>query len=507
MNYTERASIIVSSLSKAEKRGFKLYCSTQCGEKSYLMLFDIIDNLATEEFEKIQKQFLETSKQKNMETAAGYLYKQLLNFLVQNRTEKHIQTKIYNHIQKSNLLFERKLFEEAADELAVAKELATIYEDDVMQMLISRTEMRQLSNLEFPDLPEKELVTKQMKLLNTMKYSRTINQHNFLLDVLNHRLLYKRFSTSEERKRELSDLVLSELNLISNTSYSGFQAEKIHLLFQSAYYLEIGNYTSAVRNYKRLIDLFNENSHLIQKPPIYYLNAIDGVLDSLLTVGIYGEMPHFIQILHTLNQSEYPTDFLLKVSWLEYYYQMMIILHTGEFERTETIQSIFADSLFTKISYLPLDTQLQFHLLHALLMLSENKIKEAQKCIKPVFSNGKIFQRLPLFKMVRIVNLLIQAELGKGDLVDSEVTALKRNAVAEKLTKTERLLFKFVQSYPIPHYQKARERLWGYYRPKINQIKEEKREKRILKQFDFFAFIESRIRGIALKEVFFQETD
>lgn len=260
MNYTERASIIVSSLSKAEKRGFKLYCSTQCGEKSYLMLFDIIDNLATEEFEKIQKQFLETSKQKNMETAAGYLYKQLLNFLVQNRIEKHIQTKIYNHIQKSILLFERKLFEEAADELAIAKELATIYEDDVMQMLISRTEMRQLSNLEFPDLPEKELVTKQMKLLNTMKYSRTINQHNSLLDVLNHRLLYKRFSTSEKRKRELSDLVLSELNLISNTSYSGFQAEKIHLLFQSAYYLEIGNYTSAVRNYKRLIDLFNENA-------------------------------------------------------------------------------------------------------------------------------------------------------------------------------------------------------------------------------------------------------
>lgn len=507
MNNTDRASIIISSLSKAEKRGFKLFCGAQKGEKSYLALFDIIDEQTSAGLKKIQEQFSEASSQKSLETAAGYLYKLLLNFLVQSRSEKHIQTKIFNHIEKSSLLFERKLFEEAAEELAVAKELATSYEDDVMQMLISRMEMRHLSNLEFPSLPEKELVGKQMKLLNTMKYSRTINQHNFLLDVLNHRLLYKRFSTSEERKKELSDLVLSELNLISSTSYSGFQAEKIHLLFQSAYYLEIGNYTSAVRNYKRLIDLFDENFHLIQNPPIYYLNAIDGVLNSLLTMGIYGEMPHFIDTLHTLNESEYPTDFLLKVSWLEYYYQMMVILHTGECEQIAVVQALFADKLLAKIAYLPLDTQLQFHLLSTLLLLSENKVKEAQKCIKPVFSNGKIFQRLPLFKMVRIVNLLIQAELGNGDFVDSEVAALKRNATTEKLTKTERLLFKFVQSYPMPHYQKARERLWSYYQPKINQIKEDKREKRVLKRFDFFAFIESRIRGIALKEVLSREAD
>lgn len=142
-----------------------------------------------------------------------------------------------------------------------------------------------------------------------------------------------------------------------------------------------------------------------------------------------------------------------------------------------------------------------------MLLLSENNIKEAQKCIKPIFSNGKIFQRLPLFKIVRIVNLLIQTELGKSDFVDSEIAALKRNTATEKLTKTERLLFKFVQSYPIPHYQKSRERLWSYYKTKISLIKEDKREKRILKRFTFLAFIESRIRGITLKEVLLQETD
>ena len=77
MNNIERISIIISSMSKPEKRGFKLYCNTQKGEKMYITLFDIVDNLATEEKEKIQNRFEKENAGKNIEVAAGYLYKLL----------------------------------------------------------------------------------------------------------------------------------------------------------------------------------------------------------------------------------------------------------------------------------------------------------------------------------------------------------------------------------------------------------------------------------------------
>ena len=145
MNQVERTSILISSMSKPEKRGFKLYCNTQKGEKVYMALFDIIDGLATEESEKIWKRFERENPGKNIEVAAGYLYKLLLDFLVQKRVEKSIQAKIFKQIEMSKVLFERKLPQEATEELAVASQMARTYEDDIMQMLVARVEMLQAS--------------------------------------------------------------------------------------------------------------------------------------------------------------------------------------------------------------------------------------------------------------------------------------------------------------------------------------------------------------------------
>lgn len=501
MNNIERVSIIISSMGKSEKRGFKLYCNTQKGEKMYVALFDIVDSFATEEREKIQSRFEKENAGKNIEVAAGYLYRLLLNFLVQKRVEKSVQAKIFQQIEISKVLFERKLFDEAAEELATGRKMAEKYEDDIMQMLVSRVEMAQIEQLGFVGLSEKDLIAKQMKLQATMKYSRAINQHNSLLDILNHRLLYRRYGTLEEERAMLTDLVLSELHVISNSSYAGFQAEKIHLLFQSAYYIKVGNYISAVRNYKHLLELFRENFHLIQNPPVYYLNAVVGVLESLFTVGVYTEMRHFIDILHRLSLEDYPADFLLKVAWLEYYYRMMVLLQTGDWERMDEVENEFAGTLLKRISSLPLDVQLEYYLLNALVLFCRGQLKDMHKCLKPVFSSGKVFQRFPLFRLVRVVNLLLLAEQGGDDFIETEVAALRRGPLGGKLSQTEKLTLKFVQEYPLPRYLKIRERLWKVYQSKMLLIRQNKLERRVLKYFDFLLFIESRLTGQSFQEL------
>lgn len=501
MNPIERTSILISSMSKSEKRGFKLFCNTQKGDKGYMALFDIIDSLATEDSGKIWKRFERENPGKNIEVAAGYLYKLLLDYLVQKRVEKSIQAKIFRQIEMSKVLFERKLPHEAIEELVVASQMARTYEDDIMQMLAARVEMLQASELGFAGLSEKELVARQVKALAVMKYSRAISQHNFLLDVLNYRLLYKRHSTPEEEKEMLNDLVLNELHIVSGSTYTGFQAEKLHLLFQSAYYIEVGNYVSAVRNYKRLLELFKENYHLIQNPPVYYLNALVGVLESLFTVGAYVEMEHFIGVLHRLSHEDYPTNFLLKVNWLEYHYRMMIFLQTGDWEKMGETKEEFSAILACRVVYLPLDVQLKYRLLDALAFFVTGKLKEAQKSLKPVFSTGKIFRHLPLFRLVRLVNLLILVESGGSDFIDVEVAALKRASSGEKLSKTERLVLKFIQDYPLPCYQKMRNRMWNAYKPKVASIRQDKLERKVLKYFDFLSFIESRITGRSLRNV------
>lgn len=488
-------------MSKSEKRGFKLFCSIQKGEKNYIELLNIIDKSPLESEEKIREKYNLLHNEKNIETSATYLYQLLIDFLIQKRTEKSIQSQIFKQIEASKVLYERNLPEDATKELTSALNKAKRFEDDIMQLLASRIELAQASEDNFKDFQEKEMVEKHIKLLNTLKYSRTISQHNFLLNILSYRLLYNHYHTPSEEKEMLNDLVLNELHIISNNTYSGFQAEKIHLLFQSAYYIEIGNYVSAIRNYKRLLELFKENYHLIQNPPIYYLKALIGITDSLFTIGIYSEMKHFMEIINNLKNEEYQTDFKLKVIWFEYYYRMMISIQTGEFEQIDIIKKEYSEVLLCKISNLPLDIQLKSYIIESLSHFVKDEIKEAKKSLKAIFLRGKVFMHFPLYRFARIINLLIIVEQDRNDFIDMEITALKRSSSFEKLSKTESLILNFIKDYPFSTYKTNKNKIWNSYNSKINLIKSDKLERRILKYFDFLSYIESKITGQKLQEI------
>ena len=47
--------------------------------------------------------------------------------------------------------------------------------------------------------------------------------------------------------------------------------------------------------------------------------------------------------------------------------------------------------------------------------------------MKKIFSLGKLFCAFPSYKIARLVNLLLQAELGNYDFFENEIISIKRN--------------------------------------------------------------------------------
>ncbi len=71
----------------------------------------------------------------------------------------------------------------------------------------------------------------------------------------------------------------------------------------------------------------------------------------------------------------------------------------------------------------------------------------------------------------RLINLLILAELGITAF-RNEINSIKRNIHYEKhIYRTEKLLFRFVMSYPLPSYQKAQNKLWMQFQKEIVKIR------------------------------------
>ena len=453
--------LLIKSLSKAEKRYIRLYTNLQNGDKHYMVLYD----LACEGFsaEQIYEKFCGKVNEKSFEIAAKHLYRVLLDCLVQLREKQDIQTTIFNYITKAGILFERELFDNALAELEKAKKLAVTYENDPLLLLIYRTELKYLSTLGFEGISEKELVSKQMQINDVMKYARNTNLHLQLYDILKYRITYKGYARSNKQKENLNDLVLSELNLIANHSYQGFEAHKLHLLFQATYYLNAGNYKSAIRFYQELIALFEANRHLILNPPIYYLSAIEGVLNSLHVAGLYREMPFFLSKLKEISTGNYPTE---------------------------------------KATMTRPETQLKLSLYSSILYLCLGEPMKARKSMKNILGSGKFFHTLPSYKTARLINLLIQAELGNYCFFANEISSIKRMIGYEKQVYiTEKLLFRFLMAHPLPIYKKDQEKLWSQYQKDIMRIRQDKYEKQLLKTFDFTAWIESKLTNIPLREI------
>ena len=284
MNKAISLLVLIHSMTKAEKRYFKLYSNLQEGDKVYLTLFALMEECSS--VEEVARRFGVDAGESSFDIAVKHLYKVVVDCLLHLRSRYDIQARISNRMAEAEILFRCGLLQAATEELSRAKKLAGQYEMTALLMLIRQTELRYLSAGDFQGMSEKQLVEKQMKVNETFKHLRSANQHMQLYDILKYRALYRSKVRSEQECQSLNDLVLSELHLIANNTYNGFEVDKLHQLFQSTYFLQSGNYKAAIRIYQQLLELFDHNPGRMLNPPLHYLDAVLGVLDSLLSAAL-----------------------------------------------------------------------------------------------------------------------------------------------------------------------------------------------------------------------------
>ena len=122
---TEEVYRLVKSLTKAEKRAFRLYATRVQGESDmlYLQLFDLLDRQKVLDEEKLRTKMpkLNASRYANLKR---HLYKQILNSLRIIQKEKNANIKIREHIDFAYALYWKGLYMQALEILRKGKKLA-----------------------------------------------------------------------------------------------------------------------------------------------------------------------------------------------------------------------------------------------------------------------------------------------------------------------------------------------------------------------------------------------
>lgn len=494
---------LINNLTKQEKKEFSLYISNK-PEKDYIFLFRLIDDKKISDPEELKMAFLAAKPASSFNTVVIYLFDLLIDILTRLRTEQDSYYLLFNELLHAKVLYEKSMYQECFQVLKKVKEKAVYYENHFALLVAQRLELNYLLTLDFEDMDEQKLLNKQYKMNNTLKSIRQLNEQSSLYELLKYRMINRGASRSLEETQKLDDLVTSEISIVASAGVENFEIKKNHQLFQANYFITVGDYKAAFNSFVELNKLFEENSHLWNNPPVYYLMTVEGMLESLRIMHNYEGMNYFIEKLAKLSSPS--SSFQLNVTYVIFIYRLFSFIDAGDFDKAGIWIAEHQTSLIDKMLLLKEQQQAEMSLYIALIHLGNGEYRKARKRLSATIGRGHLYS-LPLFRTIRIVNVMIHYELGDVDYIQSEIRSIKREMSKNKgyNLKVESFLLKFLNYSFADTNRKKRAEIWESMAEEVHALYADKYETQILRKFDFVAWVEAKIFEVPLSDILKRE--
>lgn len=504
MSKTDILIALVNSLTKGEKKSVRMYSNVSSGDKDYIVLYDLINGGISDK-DELRREFARIKPETSFDTIVKYLYKIVLDSLVDLRKEQDSYFDLFNRLMRVKVLFEKSLYREGLNMLQTIEANATKSENYYVLLFALRLEMEGLISLDFDDMSEKQLIKKQNAMQNVIRVIRNIHEHSFLYELLRYRISRKANTIATKQGKVFEDLIFSELNIVNSLNVDVFEISKQHLLFQANYFVGIGDANQALRSFMELNELFEKHKHLWANPPVYYLNVLEGALSNLRNMNRYSDMDYFITQLSKIKGSN--ATFQIEVVSIEFLYKVYPMMDRGRYVEALALKWTYEDQLLKNISQLNINRQGQVIVCVSLLHYLNGNLDMAKKQLNQVVFRGKDFAATALFRAIRMINLMYLYESQEFDLIKVESRSIKRevNEYAHHDLLVD-LFIRFINT-TLPVTMSKRMTLWQSYAKTITLIEKNNADKKLLRVFDFISWMESKVRRTSVSEIVTSKID
>lgn len=504
MTKSESLIYLVNSLTKSEKKSIS--SSMMNSSSNFENLYQIILKNKNLTADSVRTEYESICKGTSFETSVIYLHKSLLNSILELRKYQDVNFLLFDNISKARILFEKSLYKECFKLLKKTKSISLKHENQYAFLISSRLELDYLLSLNYPEIDESSLLKKQFKLNESLLTIQKTNQLSSLLELLKHRMTYNGNARTDLEKNKLNDLVMSEMSIINSYTKENVEIDKLHQLFQANYLIDVGDFKSAQRSFYELNSLMEKNQHLWSDPPIYYLFTVEGILDTLRSQRSYEGMAYFVEQLKKVQGSQ--QYFNLRIQCTIFLYELVPLLDNGDFVSSYEKMKSSTKELLKNENLLSLSQNAELKLHLSLIHLGLREFKKAQKILNKIIFASKDYTQLPLYRTIRLVNLVILYEMKDFEFIQYESRTLNREIqIAKKNYKIEREIIKFVNKPNLPYLSSKRSKLWSEKEEKFKLISKDIYEKQTLKYFDFLVWIESKIKRVKLTDLLSQKSN
>ena len=483
---------LIHSLSAVEKKTFILSSKILDGDKDYLGLYEIILNNNYFSINNIKEAFLARYPKKSFQNNVSYLFKLITKTLISIRISQDNWYKEMYGLMVAKLCVERSITDYALKILRETDASANENQNEINSYLSRRFELDILSDLNFKDTDEYSLVAKQMNLRNSINKIKHLHEQYSIYELLKIRTLNDKTFTENSDKKNIQDLILSEIAIISATNKDVFVSQKLHYMFQSFFLTHNNDDNAAIKGFFKLIELFDNNPKKWNNPPYDYLSVLDEILNILSYSGKYHEMLFYINKLNQLIEKDYPKHFENEVKKSIKLYELIMHIGTNQYNLILDNINYYKPSHTLHINN---KKDSEIILWNCILYYSLKKWSMVKKLSSTfvIYEHDKQLERVG-----RLFYIISMYELRDLDLIDYNIRAFKRTYKnLPKLFPIENIIFTLILSDIKSRGNNYKAELYSKIENKLITEESSNSEtfKYLLKYFDFTVWVRQQFES------------
>lgn len=493
---------LVKSLSKSEKRQFKLYVGrlgVNEGAK-FLILFRQLEKLKFyNETEVLKHEELKKSQLSNLK---AHLYKQILVSLRLNPSHQNVRLQIREQLDFATILYHKGLYHQSLRVLDKAKSLALHNEEkniayeiiELEKVIESQYITRSISGraneltVQAKDVSRLNVIASKLSNLSLQLYGIFLRKgyvkNNEEFQIINQ------YFKSHLPKFELEELGFRE-RLWLNKAYLWYS-----FLTQ--------DFKACYKYAKKWVDLFYDYPEMIGLNPVFFLRGKQYLLEALFYLK---EIPRFIDTLEKLEQEvaldSFPKNENIKGLIFLHLYSHKINLHfmEGTFEEGLSLVDAIEEGISENSGRIDEHHVMIFYYKMACLYFGAGDNKQTIHYLDKIISNKSLRMREDLLCFSRILNLVAHYEAGEDYHLDSLIRSTYKFLIKmEDLYQVQKEMIKFLRGLGdiYPHQLKREfEKLYTT----LKEYEEDPYERRSFLYLDILSWLESHISGKKISEI------
>lgn len=493
---------LIKSLSKSEKRQFKLYVG-RLGvneDAKFMTLFTILDKLKVYDETEILKNG--SIKKPQLSNLKAHLYKQILISLRLNPSHQNVRIQLREQLDFATILYHKGLYNQSLKILDKAKAVALQHEEkniayeiiELEKVIESQYITRSISNR----ADELTIAAKEVMTMNVL----TSKLSNLSLQLYGI-FLKKGYVKNDEEYRVITNYFNARMPKFELESL-GFR-ERLWLYKSYLWYsFLIQDFRSCYKYALKWVELFYEHPEMIQLNPVFFLRGQQYLLEALFYIKDVARFKETLRKLeNVVEQQTFPKNENIETLLFIHLYSHKINLHfmQGTFKEGFPLVDEVLQGIEKYKRTLDEHHVMVFYYKIACLYFGAGENRKSIEFLEKIVANKSLEMREDLLCFSRILHLVAHYEAGEDYHLDRLIKSTYKFLIKmEDLYQVQKEMIKFLRGLGTiyPHELKGEfKKLYD----KLKEFEDDPYERRSFLYLDILSWLESHITGKSIEEI------